>query len=40
MSLEMRAQCYARGADGEGNVALTVLYTDEWRVADVDRYRF
>jgi CubicO group peptidase (beta-lactamase class C family) len=32
--------CYARGADREGNVAVTVLYTDEWRVADVDTYRF
>jgi D-alanyl-D-alanine carboxypeptidase len=32
--------CYARGSGAEGDVVVTVLYTDAWRVADVDAYRF
>ncbi len=32
--------CYARGRDDAESVAVTVFYTDDWRVADVDSYRY
>lgn len=32
--------CYARGVGAAGPVLVTVLYTDEWRVADADAYRY
>jgi CubicO group peptidase (beta-lactamase class C family) len=32
--------CYARGEGRAAGVAVTALYTDDWRVADVESYRY
>jgi CubicO group peptidase (beta-lactamase class C family) len=32
--------CYARGEGGRGGSAVTALYTDEWRAADLESYSY
>jgi len=32
--------CYARGAGAEAGLAVTALYTEDWRAADVESYRY
>ena len=40
LGAEVAWLCYARGEGARGGSAITALYTDDWRAADLESYSY